>query len=271
LLVDADLYRAEMSGAVLGQAGLTRANLSSANLTNAYLERAYLVEANLSRTKLAKAKLAGAVLEPFCKTYGAFVWKVNLTRAQQLYLQITPGGESPLSIDCMEAAQIIYLLMDNKKIDELIPILSKKAVLLLGRFTEGRKEILDMIRTELRKLEWLATVFDFERPSSRNLTETVTLLVGWSRFIISDLTKPRSNPLELQQIIPQWKIPLLPIIQEGENEFAMFRDLFQYPWVAPTVTYKDTDGLCRVLKSSVIDVGVRMSQELEAKKSSHFG
>jgi hypothetical protein len=127
--------------------------------------------------------------------------------------------------------QIIYLLMDNKKIRVRIPILSKKAVLLLGRFTEGSKEILDMIRTELRKLEWLPMVFDFERPSSRNLTETVTLLAGWSRFIISDLTKPGSNPLELQQIIPQWKIPLLPIIQEGENEFAMFRDLSQYPWV----------------------------------------
>jgi hypothetical protein len=65
--------------------------------------------AHLAAGWFAKAKLAGAVLEPFCKTYGASVWKVNLTRAQQLDLQITPGGESPLSIDSMEAAQIIYL------------------------------------------------------------------------------------------------------------------------------------------------------------------
>jgi hypothetical protein len=281
LLVDADLYRAEMTAAILGQAGLTRANLSSANLTHAYLERAYLVEANLSRTRLEGAKLGGSVLErsllletdlrdadlTACKTYGASVWKVKLEGAKQLDLQITPESETPLSIDSMDAAQIMYLLLDNRKIDQFINTMNKKAVLLLGRFTEGRKEVLDMLRDELRNAQWMPIVFDFERPAGRDLTETITMLARWSRFIIADLTKPRSAPLELQAIVPDLEVPLIPIIQADEQAFAMFRDLGKYGWVAPVVAYTDRNELCAILKSSVIDVGVNMSDAIELAKS----
>ena len=49
------------------------------------------------------------------------------------------------------------------------------------------------------------------------------LLAGLSRFVIVDITNPRSAPLELQATVPEYMIPFVPIIQEGEEPFAMFR------------------------------------------------
>ena len=40
-------------------------------------------------------------------------------------------------------------------------------------------------------------MFDFERPTQRDFTETIKTLAGLSRFIIADITNPKSSPLEL--------------------------------------------------------------------------
>jgi hypothetical protein len=65
-----------------------------------------------------------------------------------------------------------------------------------------RKAVLDALREELRKHNYLPILFDFELPERRNVTETVTQLARMARFIIADLTAPSSIPQELQAIIP---------------------------------------------------------------------
>jgi hypothetical protein len=59
---------------------------------------------------------------------------------------ITPRDESVIQLDNLEIAQFIYLLLNNEKIRDMIDTLGKKAVLILGRFTTERKEVLDAIR-----------------------------------------------------------------------------------------------------------------------------
>ena len=89
-------------------------------------------------------------------------------------------------------------------------------MLILGRFTE-RKPILEAIRTKLRDIGYVPIVFDFTRPTDRDFTETVRTLAGMSRFIIADITKPKSVPLELQALVPNYMIPMVPIIEKGEK------------------------------------------------------
>jgi hypothetical protein len=60
-------------------------------------------------------------------------------------------------------------------------------------------------------------MFDFERASEKDFTETIKILAGLSLFVIVDLTNPKSAPLELQATIPDYKIPFVPIIQKGRN------------------------------------------------------
>jgi hypothetical protein len=117
-----------------------------------------------------------------------------------------------------------------------------KVVLILGRFTDERKEVLDTLRDELRKWNYSPVVFDFEKPASRDLAEIISTLAHLARFIIADLTDPSSIPYELATIVPHCGVPILPLLVQDDSRkvFAMFEDLGRrYPWVLPTYRYKD--------------------------------
>jgi hypothetical protein len=127
-------------------------------------------------------------------------------RATQQNLVITPEGEPEITVDNIEVAQFVYLLLYNQKI-RAIDAITSKAVLILGRFTHERKAVLDALRHELRKRDYLPILFDFDVPATRDITETVTLLARMSRFIIADLTDPSSIPKELEAVVPQLRCP----------------------------------------------------------------
>jgi hypothetical protein len=74
--------------------------------------------------------------------------------------------------------------------------MTSKVVLVLGRFSDLlRKAVLDGLRTKLRKFNLLTIIFDFDRPTDKDLTETIQMLAGMSMFVIADITSPKSTPL----------------------------------------------------------------------------
>ena len=87
-------------------------------------------------------------------------------------------------------------------------------------------------------------------------------------FVIADVTNPKSSPLELQATVPDYQIPFVPIIQEGESPFAMMVDLQKkYNWVLNTVTYDSIETLMKVLKPLIIDPAMKKRQELRLIKA----
>jgi hypothetical protein len=84
---------------------------------------------------------------------------------------------------------------------------------------------LDALRHSLREYNLMAIVFDFEHPTDKDFTETIKTLAGLSYFVVADITNPKSSPLELQATVPDYQIPFVPSIQEGESPFAMMVDL----------------------------------------------
>jgi hypothetical protein len=199
-------------------------------------------------TDLTGADLTG------CSVYGVSAWNLKLDRTKQHDLVITQRHEPAVTVDNIEVAQFVYLLLNNQKVRGVIDTITSKAVLILGRFTDERKAVLDALREELRKRDYLPILFDFEVPERRNITETVTLLARMARFIIADLTDPSSIPQELQAIIPSVRVPVQPLLLEGSSLYSMFKDFDpqDFHWVLPVYQYKEPEQLLATLAEKVI-------------------
>lgn len=272
-LIKADLEEASLIGANLSHADLSGTNLSHADLRRAHLAVANFFEANLSSANLSRGNLTGAMLVGTnlknvsltdCSIYGISVWNIDLEGAIQDNLVITTPNEPTITVDNLKIAQFIYLLLNNAEIREVIDTIGQKGVLILGRFTPERKVVLDALREKLRSLNFLPIVFDFERPTAKDFTETIMTLAGLSCFIIADITNPKSSPLELQATVPNYMTPFVPIIQEGEQPFAMFTDLQNkyHDWVLDTLLYDTPSNLVNVLERAIVKPALERQAEL---------
>lgn len=233
LRVQPDLTRIDLSGQDLRGVDFRGVGLFKANLSHSDLRGANLRQSIMIKTVLDGADLSGA------HVYGASVWDVGVAGATARDLVITDPYEPTITVDDLEVAQFIHLLLRNAKIREVIDSITSKTVLILGRFTPARKLVLDALRDEARKHNLLPIVFDFEGPSSRDTTETVRTLAHLARFVIADLSAPASVPHELQAFVPDVNVPVAPIIQAGERPYSMFADLQKYPWVLELSHYVD--------------------------------
>ena len=254
------LLFAQLEGTDLREAHMNGADLRGANLQGADLRGASLQRVNLIQTNLAGANLTG------CLVYGISAWDLNLESTLQSNLVITPPGESPIQVDNLEVAQFIYLLLNNKKLRSVIDTITSKVVLILGRFTPDRKVVLEAIRDELRRRDYLPVLFDFEKPASKDLTGTISTLANMARFIIADLTDPSSVPHELATVVPGTVVPLQAIILEGQREYAMFPDLMRrHHWVLEPHQYKSKELLIAQLSERVIAPAEAKAKELAQK------
>jgi uncharacterized protein YjbI with pentapeptide repeats len=257
-LSEADLCMANLGGAKLGEATLRGANLRWTNLHETNLAGASFTGAQLIETNLTNANLTG------CRIYGVSAWNLTLEGAQQKDLIITRDYEPVITVDNLEVAQFIYLLLNNKKIRDVIDTITSKAVLILGRFTPERKAVLDTLREELRKRNYLPIMFDFDKPASKDLTGTVSTLANMARFIVADLTDPRSVPHELATVVRDTVVPVQPILLEGQQEYAMFMDLKRrHHWVLEPYQYSSSEQLIAQLEERVIAPAEAKAEELK--------
>src|SRR5262249_47293883 len=135
-----------------------------------------------------------------------------------------------------------------------------------GRFTTERKAVLDDLREELRKRDYVPILFDFDRPPNQDLTATVATLAHLARFIIADLSDPSSIPYELATVVPTTPVPVQPILLSGKSEFAMFSDLRRrHHWVLPTHHYDTPDQLIADLDTRVIRPAETKVLEVQGK------
>lgn len=266
-LQEINLEGSDMGGCILAEANIQYANLSKTNMASCDLTGANLSNANLNSVRLVNVKIDKAIMSG-CSVYGASVWDLEGEIAEQKDIVITPGEGSAITVDNVKVAQFIYLILNNEEIKNVINTLTSKTVLILGRFTPERKEILDALRNALREYDLLPIMFDFDRPIDKDITETIKTLASLCLFVIADITNPRSSPLELQAIIPDFQIPLVPIIQEGEQPFSMMADLqSKHNWVLDTCSYDSVETLIKTLELGIIEPAMKKHDELRLAKA----
>jgi Pentapeptide repeats (8 copies) len=253
-LREADLSGANLREANLREADLREADLREADLSKADLSEAHLFRADLSGANLIEADLTDANLEG-CRIYGIAAWNVKLEGATQRDLCITSYLEPEVTVDNLEVAQFLYLLLNNPRVRAVLDTIASKVVLILGRFSEERKPILDALREALRSHPngYIPVLFDFDPQQDKPDFETVKTLTNLARFVIADLTDPRMVRSELTYItanVPS--VPVQPILQRDADLPPEYGTWLLYKSFLPVYRYTDLPQLLASLTEAVI-------------------
>ena len=126
-----------------------------------------------------------------------------------------------------------------------------------------RLSILEAIRAELQKRDYIPVLFDFDGPKSRDVEETVLTLAHMSRFIIADLSYPKAIPQELSVIVRDLQsVPVLPLIHTSAEPWGMYKSIKRRPTVLPILEYSSESELIGKIQSEVIEVAEEKVIEL---------
>src|SRR5260370_36805149 len=241
-LSNASLRNADFGHSNISRTNIRRADCTGTNLEGTDLKYSSLVGTNLSGTTLSESNV-----------YGVSVWSTIGEPKAQNNLIASHHSEPTITVDNLQVAQFIHLLLENREVRQIIDTITSKAVLILGRFTPERKPILDAIRVELRKRNYLPVLFDFDKPSNRDITETVSTLAHIAKFVIAEIPDAKSIPQELMAIVPALpSVPVQPLILASQREYGMFEHFRRYPWVLEPYLYDDQDGLLAAISDKVI-------------------
>jgi uncharacterized protein YjbI with pentapeptide repeats len=265
IIREADLTGADLTGACPLGAYLTFTNLTGANLTRTLLGSAYLFRVNLTGADLTGASLTEAVCIETkftgatligCDVYGISTRDVDLSDAKQADLRIRPWHTmAQFTVDNLEVAQFLNFLLSNQKPRNMLDTITSKVVLILGRFSDGRKPILDAIREVLRNHPngYIPVLMDFDPQRDKPALEKVQVLSRLARFIIADLADPHMVRSELTYItanVPT--VPVQPILQLDANLPPEYGTWNEFKSFLPVYRYVDLPHLLANLTEAVI-------------------
>lgn len=165
----------------------------------------------------------------------------------------------------VSGARALAEQMDGAGVSRMLSDIAERSVLILGRFSDTRKAVLDALRTALATppRQYVPLLFDFEKPGDRDLIESIVRYASVSRFVIADLSDPRSIPAELQAIVPQFvSLPVVPIIEETQREYAVSDHILRRESVKPVVRYRDVPDLLAILDKRILGPAEALRAEL---------
>lgn len=276
-LRNADLSEVCLLGADLTNAKLTKAVLKYANLAYACLREADLTGSDLTCANLASACLDKAVLTN-CFVYGVSAWGASLDGTEQRELTVSlpepdiisvrivflgdtsirvpiarPKQPKPYPIvtfDELEALPFVDAILRNAALDGVVDKIDSKVVLILGRFTGDRRDLLASFREELRQRGYMPIVIDFGVIPPDDVDATVLRLSRLARYVIADISESIVLPYQTKNFtVNQRPVPLAMFVAEGTQlcDDVLFEGLKRFPSVLGRQDYSDHEEACSKL------------------------
>ena len=141
-------------------------------------------------------------------------------------------------------------------------------VLVIGRFPEERRPVLDAIKEALRRGEYSPLVLDFHLPGSGDKNEIVKTLGRMSRFVVADLTEDRRIAETLDAVVHFLpSIPIQPIGQAAREQIELDSHYLKYRWVLPFWPFQGADDLAARFSGEVVAPAERRAAEIRQKLS----
>ena len=258
-------------------------NLIKSDLTDCYFEGCAFIDTKLldvdMRTSTFKScKFSNSVFKNVslvdstftggkisgCEIYGVNLWNANIDGTNQSDLSISQNVaryEDTTSVDDIELSSLINYLSKNKKFSSLNT--DSNFVLLLGSFESKRYENLKRLKQKLKEeKKYVPILCDWNVNKADNLLELVVLLAGFSRFIVVDLSSPRSVPAELQTILSSMVIPVIPLIEENEDFYTAYKYISRYQWVENLYKYQSFEEVLESPDKIIYKRAERLREEL---------
>ena len=135
-----------------------------------------------------------------------------------------------ITVDDIEIAQFIYLILNNEKISKIITSMRTKGVLILGSFDDKSMPVLNKLTEILSKYDLVPMIFYFKAPKEHRFMETVRTMALLSKFVIVDLSKRSGQLYEIAKLVDNIKVPYATIAVEGTKVSGMLEDLHDYYW-----------------------------------------
>lgn len=259
-------FKSDLTGADFSGADLAGANFQEAVLEETSLARANAAGANLCFATLLRANLEGAVLDN-CAVYGASLWEVRTEGASQRDLDIMPAQQPVLSVDSLQTAQLVGMLLHHRQARDEVFAVTLNTALVIGRFPGERKAVLAAVKEALRKGGYSPLVLDFDLPGSGDKNEIVKTLGAMSRFIVADLSGDRRIAETLDAVVHF--LPSIPIQPIGQADAApdAGRHFPKYRWVLPFWRFRDPSDLAARFRPDVLDPAEQKAAEIRQKMS----
>jgi len=266
-LRQASFFKSDLTEADLGEADLEGANLQEAVLEGTSLRGANVANANLTFATLLRTDLEGAVLDR-CAVYGTSLWDVKTADSRQRDLDIMPAQQPVLSVDSLQTAQLVGMLLHHEHARYEVFSITLNTVLVIGRFPPERKAVLAAVKEALRAAGFSPLVLDFHQPGSGDKSEIVKTLGRMSRFIVADLTDDRRIAATLDAVVHFLpSIPIQPIGEEGSAPAFADSHYHRYRWVLPFWTFRDPEDLASRFEPEVVVPAEQKATELRQKTS----
>jgi hypothetical protein len=98
---------------------------------------------------------------------------------------------------------------------------------------------------------------------AQDATSPLSVLAGLARFVIADITDATEVRVELHR---DFRLPVQPIILQGQSEFVSMSGLRKFPWLLPSFEYANTEHLMDDLEKCVVAPAEAKVLELQGPK-----
>ena len=261
-------FDTELDGARFLSVGFRGASFENVQLPHSVwsdikLEDSRWRNVDLRHASFFRVNCDGASFEN-CNVFGLGVCELagQLRRESRL---LCGEGPDPLLLNDLRFAPFLHELAYEDAFGRVVEALTAKFVLILGRFTDDRKPILDRLRRALRHFGYVPHLVDYDcKQSWLHVVKTAAMC---SRFVIADLTEPRSVPAEVVEILRlRETLIVAPIVQAGYDEPPIFGELRATGQLLTKYEYRDADVLIRHLATAVIEPCETTIERMERAK-----
>jgi uncharacterized protein YjbI with pentapeptide repeats len=271
-----------LNGANLNEVRMRATNFNSASLDDAKLERTVLEEVDFSHSSLRRTSLRQAELRQVnlefaslvnpdltgaslnnCLVYGFSAPELPTTGLRERNIIISNHADPTVTVDRLQVARAIFLRVNHNQRETA---LKNNLVPVLGSFHHNRRPILKIIRTALEQLQLIPVLFYFDKPVSRSFFDLLRYIASMAPYMIADFTDAHSIPMEVQAVIPGLKLPVQPILSELEDEWSMFQDFRNCPWILKPFKYKNPEEAKESVLSRIINPVEIKALEMQSER-----